>query len=256
MYLMYVDESGDSGLVGSPTRYFVLTGLVLHELRWHEALNRLVVFRERIRKTFGLLMREEIHAGHMISRPGPLVRIRRNDRLAILRHLLDELAGMDFLSIINVRVDKNGKPAGYDPFEKAWQALIQRFENTLNYRNFPGPANADDKGMIFCDETDEASLRRLYRKMRTYNPVPNMRAVHGVGYRQLPLLRVVEDPNIRRSHHSYFIQAVDVAAFAAYQWHAPSTYFRKKGAKNYFTRLDPVLCKVASLNNRFGIVEL
>ena len=32
MFLMYVDESGDAGLVGSPTRYFVLTGLVVHEL--------------------------------------------------------------------------------------------------------------------------------------------------------------------------------------------------------------------------------
>ena len=29
---MYVDESGDVGLVGSPTRYFVLVGLVVHEL--------------------------------------------------------------------------------------------------------------------------------------------------------------------------------------------------------------------------------
>lgn len=33
MYLMYVDESGDSGLLGSPTRYFVVSGIVLHELR-------------------------------------------------------------------------------------------------------------------------------------------------------------------------------------------------------------------------------
>ena len=110
--------------------------------------------------------------------------------------------------------------------------------------------------MIFCDETDEASLRRLYRRMRIYNPVPNMRAVYGSGYRQLPLLRIVEDPNIRRSHHSYFIQAVDVAAFAAYQWYAPSRYVSKKGARNYFTRLDPVLCKAASPGNPYGVVEL
>ena len=191
MYLMYADESGDSGLVASPTRYFILTGLVIHELRWHEALNRLVSFRQRLRSAFGLLMREEIHAGGMLTRPGPLVRIRRNDRLSIIRHLLDALAGMDYLSIINVRVDKVGKPADYDPFDKAWQALIQRFENTLNHRNFPGPANADDKGLIFCDETDHAALRRLYRKMRVYNPVPHQRVRYGGGYHQLPLSRVL-----------------------------------------------------------------
>jgi hypothetical protein len=254
MYLMYVDESGDSGTAGSPTRYFILTGLVLHELRWHEALNRLVAFRHRMRSKFGLLMREEIHAGKMLTHPGSLVRIRKNDRLTIIRNLIDELAGMNFLSIINVRVDKSGKPADYDPFERAWQALIQRFENTLNHRNFPGPANPDDKGIIFCDQTDEASLRRLYRKMRVFNPIPNMQAV-GPGYRQMPVLRIVEDPNIRMSHHSYFIQAADVAAHAAYQWHTPSRYVREKGARNYFLRLDSVLCKVASKHDH-GIVQL
>ena len=42
MYLMYVDESGDIGLVNSPTRYFVLVGLVLHELRWQQTREALV----------------------------------------------------------------------------------------------------------------------------------------------------------------------------------------------------------------------
>lgn len=250
---MYVDESGDSGLIGSPTRYFILTGMIVHELCWHEALNRLITFRLRMRSAFGLLLREEIHAGSMLTRPGPLVRIRRNDRLAIIRHFLDELADMRFINIINVRVDKQNKPSDYNPFERAWQALIQRFENTLEHRRFPKPANTDDKGIIFCDETDGAALRRLYRRMRVFNPVPNK---IGPGYRQLPLTRIVEDPSIRLSHHSYFIQATDTAAFAAYQWYQLSSFIRAKGARPYFTRLDPVLCKVASTKNDFGIVEL
>lgn len=173
MFLMYVDESGDAGQVNSPTRYFVLTGMVVHELRWHNALNAFVSFRQRMRDKFGLKLREEIHAGAMLSHPGPLVRIKRNDRLTIIRHFLDELASLGYVSFINVCVDKLGKPNGYDPFAKGWQALIQRFENTLNHRNFPGPANPDDQGAIFCDETDDVALRRLYRKMRAYNPVPN-----------------------------------------------------------------------------------
>ncbi len=253
MYLMYVDESGDSGLINSPTRYFILTGMIVHELRWHDTLDALVAFRKRMRFSFGLLMREEVHAGKMLTSPGDLVRIKRNDRLTIIRHMLDEIAAMSFVSLINIRVDKQGKPNGYDPFSKAWEALIQRFENTLNHRNFPGPANPDDRGLIFCDETDEASLRHLYRKMRVYNPIPN---ASGLGYRQMPLVRIVEDPSIRRSHHSYFIQAVDVAAFAAYQWYAPSAFMRTKGARPYFTRLEPVLCKVASPRHPFGVVEL
>ncbi len=256
MYLMYVDESGDSGLNNSPTRYFVLTGLVLHELRWHDAIRDLVAFRQNIRGSFGLLMREEIHAGKMLTRPGSLVRIKRNNRLSIIRYFLDELASWGYLSIINVRVDKQGKSPGYDPFEAAWRALIQRFENTLNHRNFPGPANPDDKGVIYCDETDEAALWRIYRRMRVYNPVPNMQAQHGTGYRQMPILSIVEDPSLRRSHHSYFIQAADAASWAAYQWYSPSSYVRKKGARKYFSRLTPVLCTAASPRNPFGVVEL
>ncbi len=198
-----------------------------------------------MRATFGLQMREEIHAATMISHPGPLVRIARNDRLTIIRLFLDELAKMSFLSVINVRVDKQGKPAGYDPFERAWEALIERFENTLSWRNFPRPNNllGQDVGMIFCDAADEAALRGLYRRMRAYNPIPHMRQSFASGYRQLPLTRIVEDPTIRHSHHSYFIQAADTAAFALYQHYAPSAFVRTKGARNYLLRLDPVLCK-------------
>jgi hypothetical protein len=253
MYLMYVDESGDAGLVNSPTRYFVLTGIVVHELRWREWLDAMIAYRSRMRSAFGLLMREEIHAGRMLTRPGNLVKIRRNDRLTILRHFLDEMSQLGYLNIINVVVDKQGKPQTYDPFERAWQALIQRFENTINHNNFNGPRNADDRGIIFCDETDEAALRRIIRKMGVYNPIPNQ---FGIGYRLLPLNHVIEDPSLRKSHQSYLIQAADVAAFSLYQYYNPSSYIRKKGAKNYFLRLDLILCKVASPRNPFGIVEL
>lgn len=99
MYLMYVDESGDSRLVRSPTRYFILTGLVVRELRWHETLQEMISFRQRMRTAFRLLMREEIHAGKMLTRPGSLSRVRRNDRLTIIRHFLDTLAALNYISI-------------------------------------------------------------------------------------------------------------------------------------------------------------
>ena len=49
MYLMYVDESGDTGLANSPTRYFVLSGIVVDESRWREFINALVAFRRTLR---------------------------------------------------------------------------------------------------------------------------------------------------------------------------------------------------------------
>jgi hypothetical protein len=255
MYLMYVDESGDCGLVKSPTRYFILTGIVLHELRWHEYKDRLVDYRRRMRTAFGLKLREEIHASHMINKSGSLLRIRRNDRLMILLSLINELAAMRDLTVINVVVDKTSKQAAYDVFGMAWKALIQRFENTMSHRNFNGPTNADERGTLFPDHTDDKKLTRLLRQLRVFNPIPNQRNF-GAGFRNLGLTRVVEDPNYRDSEHSYFIQACDVVAFMLHQQLAPNSYMRTKNGDHIFRRLDPVLAKVCAPADPQGIVRL
>lgn len=255
MYLMYVDESGDSGLDRSPSRYFVLSGIVLHELRWNAYLDQIVGFRKRMRSKFGLLLREEIHSAHLINRPGPLIRIPRNDRLTIVRHFANELATLADINIINVVVDKLGKPAGYDVIDNSWRALIQRFSNTISHRHFPGPANADDKGMVLPDMGEVKMVTEVLRRMRRYNPIPNQPA-HGVGFRNLPISNLVEDPYFKDSRHSYFIQAADLAAFLLYQRLAPSAYAKKKSLNKYFARLSGVLCKVASAGDPDGIVWL
>lgn len=253
MYLMYVDESGDIGLVGSPTRYFVLTGLVLHELRWRQSLDELIAFRRVQKIDFGLKLREEIHASPMLSKPGDLARIPKHQRLEILRRYADKLASMPDLSLICVVVDKANKPAMYDVFDAAWKALIQRFENTLANRNFPGPRNPDDMGMLFPDRSDEKKLNALLRRMRAFNPVPSQQSS---GYRNLQIRTIIEDPNYRDSSHSYFIQSVDVTAFLLYQHLAPSDYMKKKSGQNYFGRLAAVVCKHASPRDPLHIVRL
>ena len=250
---MYVDESGDCGLVNSPTRYFILCGLIVHELRWEQYRRQLLAFRRRIRDAFGLKLREEIHASHMLNRPGPLARLAKHDRLSILRHLADELATMYDLNVISVVVDKDGKPADYDVFENAWRALIQRFENTMGHRNFAGPANPDERGTLYPDHTDDKKLVRLLRRMRAYNPIPNR---GGVGYRNARVLNMVEDPNFRDSADSQYVQACDLIAYLLHQQLAPNSYMRKRGGANYFQRLDPILCKVASRTDPQGIVRL
>ena len=253
MLLMYVDESGDTGLLGSPVRYFVLSGIVLHELAWQPALERLIAFRRRMREEFGLKLREEIHAARFINNPGDLVRIPRHHRLQIIREFADELAANPALNIINVVVDKSTKGLDYGVFENAWRTLLQRLENTIAYRNFSGPLNTDERAMVFPDNTDAKRLKDLLRKMRAYNPIPN---AGGAGYRDRPLTKLIEDPAFKDSEHSYFIQAADLAAFLLYQELAPNGYMRKKGGHRYFSRLEPVLCRAATLRDPRGIVRL
>ena len=255
MYLMYVDESGDCGLVGSPSRHFVLAGLVVHELRWQDVLDALLSFRRNMRLKFGLRLREELEASHLITRPGELIRIKRNDRLTIIREFADCLGGIPDVSLIVVIVDKTDKVPPYDVFGMAWKTLIQRFENTVSRRNFPGPANPDDRGTLFPDHTDDKKLTALLRQMRYYNPVPHQESF-GAGYRDLRISRIIEDPNFRDSHHSYFIQAADTAAYLVYQNLAPNKYMREKSGTNYYKMLEPILCKVASSSDPMGFVRL
>lgn len=254
MYLMYVDESGDVGLQNSPSRYFVLTGLVVHELRWSPYLDQIIAFRRRMRDQYGLYMREEIHAAAMINDPGDMVRIKRYNRLAIIRAFANELAQMSDLNVINVVIDKDGKLPTYDVFEKAWQALIQRFENTISHRNFRGPNNSDERGLIIPDNTEGERLLRIIRRMRRYNPVPSKAGIGG--YRNLQLQVVIEDPWLKDSGDSLFIQAVDLCAFLLYQYLSPSGYMKKKQGQNYFRQLQPILCTVASSIDPLGVVRL
>lgn len=49
---MYVDESGDTGLDRSPTSYFALSGLVVHESQWRNFINQLIAFRKTMRSVY------------------------------------------------------------------------------------------------------------------------------------------------------------------------------------------------------------
>ncbi len=70
MFLLYVDESGDIGREAGSSRYFALSGFVVHELKWHETLELIINERRRLREKFGLKLRDEIQSGHMIRKPG------------------------------------------------------------------------------------------------------------------------------------------------------------------------------------------
>jgi hypothetical protein len=178
-------------------------------------------------------------------------------RLAILRNFLDELAKIDFISFTNVVVDKRFRSPPYDVLINAWQCLFQRFENTMNYGNFPG-AYRSDYGIIITDNTDGMKLQKLVRKMAVYNPIPHMISLYGIGsgYRLLPIRKIIEDPNSRDSKYSYIIQGCDVVAYFLLQRFAPNNYIRKMGAQHYFDRLAPVLNTRASRTDPMGIVLL
>jgi Protein of unknown function (DUF3800) len=257
MYLMYVDESGDSGLSGSPTTHFVLSGLVVHETRWREFVNLLIAFRKTLRSVYALPVRDEIHSAEFLNGRIHAVggaAIARHVRLAILRNTIDELAKINFISITNVVINKTGKPLGYDVFAAAWGTLFQRFENTLTHGNFRGGFR-NDYGIVITDATAGTKLARMVRRMAAFNYIPHDGRL-GSGSRNIPIVRVIEDPHGKDSAETLPIQMCDVCAYFLLQRFRPNAYVRRQRAQHYFDRLHPVLNHRASRYDSLGIVNL
>ena len=176
----------------------------------------------------------------------------RKTRVEIYRTVLDQVAArLPETRILNVHVNKvaprySSTKGAADIETMAWEWFIQRFETFLQ-------RNGNAHGVIFADDTNEVKIRRLVRKMRVYNYVPSM---FGSAARPVPLTQIVEDPVMRDSRHSYFIQVADLAAHALYRKLYPKGGYRRYGVDRLFDRLDPILLKEASRTSQQGIVEL
>lgn len=233
MYLVYIDESGDVGTKKSPSKNFVLSGIVFHESHWLDFLNDIIQFRRDLKNKYGLLLKEEIHAGVFVNgQPKLKNKIVRYDRLLILRECLDYLNSKPYISVVTLKYEKTAARVGIDVFTEAWTWFIQRIENTVLHGNFPGSLTKD-KAILIPDNSDVKKLNKITRKMRRYNPVNHLSTV-AAGTKMMPMKCVIKDPVFRDSANSYFHQLADVVAYFARQSYEPNNYIKKKGAKRYY----------------------
>ena len=184
---MYVDESGDCGLPsgGSPTTLFCLAGVVVHELAWQDTINQILQFRRWLKRKYGVFLEAELHTAEMISKTkklhASLRSLNKHSRLAIIRNFADEIARMRDVNIISIVLDKSrGVATPEDVFNYAWCSLFQRFENTIDYKNFRGPFNPQERGIVFPDDTDGGKLKQLLARMRLSNRLAELPASGGL----------------------------------------------------------------------------
>ena len=124
---------------------------------------------------------------------------------------------------------------GSDPEELIWTWLLQRFETFLERNNHAF-------GMVFADQTNEIKLRRLLRRMRVFNYVPSR---YGGSY-AAPIIQVVEDPVMRDSRHSYFVQLADLSAHALYRKLYPKGSYRRFNIDRLFEELNQLSLREAA----------
>lgn len=124
MYLAYFDESGDSGVKNSPTRFFVLSCVLVHHRHWLATLDALVAMRRLMRDTVGISPRAEIKAIEIRKGRGPLWDLRWSleRRMLFYQNVMRHVAAnLPHVTIFAVAIDK-GPSADRDrePRETAW----------------------------------------------------------------------------------------------------------------------------------------
>ncbi len=252
MHLLYVDESGDSGIyienVSRNSRHYILSALIISQDDWFIALKRMKKFREELKNQFGLNLRTEIHASELIrvNKLSEYKTIKKRKRIEILKIFASQIPKIfDKARIINISLDKIKYTSKSDIQKIAWIRLIQRFDNYLT-------KTVKDKGIIISDTMNqEKMIRNTLRKMRIYNPTPS----HFTTYYNNPIKNILEDPFNRDSKHSYFIQTVDVIAQLLYRFDFPKGSLKKYNLDKLFPLIEPIILKDAAKNDIFGVVR-
>jgi hypothetical protein len=209
MLLAYVDESGNTGDPdhGGSLTYALGCVLVDADL-WPTAFDELLAFRRNIKGTFGVHMRAEIKANFLLRNSGDLRRygLGHGARHIIYRaHLrvLEQLPARAFAVVIDKRA-KGLTPFGY--FDLAWEALLQRLERT--------GSKEKSTFAVIHDEGEDDAIRRWVRRARRHLTAGS---AFGLGTLSNPASMLIDDPVARRSHQSYFVQLVDLVAYASFR---------------------------------------
>jgi hypothetical protein len=228
-------------------------------------------------------VRREIHAHELVGGRGQIATevIGKHARSRIYLGLLNLIAEMPQVQILNVCLDMSGRK---DPQMDAWDRLLNRIERMMLgfekretrtrkklLAELPSTMSEKDKNdirirllaycpraMIVADEGREQEITKAFRKMTVFNPIPSQFGAWADGKsKSIPLERILEDPVFKKSHHSFFIQLADCAAFALLKREtAPTPTIAKYEIHKFFDECLAKVCfKLASTKDPLGIVR-
>jgi hypothetical protein len=210
MYLLYVDESGDTGIKGSD--HLILTGAALFEGKWrwiHSDLAKLLarffpIEAERPR---------ELHASEARKSRGEYSRLTQAQREELLRDacgLLTALRSHE-VCLFTIVVDKawwfarNPDSSGGDLYVEMFEDLVSRFDLFLKRQHHEGRTS---KGLVVADPRHGAFCRALRRAVERFR---------SEGTRWADLENVIETVLFLESHESPGVQLADLASYAVWR---------------------------------------
>ncbi|WP_174188450.1 DUF3800 domain-containing protein [Nocardia barduliensis] len=196
----YIDETGDTGAVdGGGSQTYTLGCVLIPMHTWTDALDYLINLRRNLRDTYGLPMRQEVKANHLVGIKKTYSDLGLGDgqvRDIYQRHIDAAVGISSGACAITIHKSEIHKP-DIDVFDTAWEYLFTRLRKRTD---------AGQPIVIVHDKGEEDRVRKHLRRFRRHN-------WQGGGYGAARLL--VEDSVGRDSQHSYFIQLADLVAYAA-----------------------------------------
>ncbi|HEY4025236.1 MAG TPA: DUF3800 domain-containing protein [Candidatus Dormibacteraeota bacterium] len=200
MFLLYVDESGKSGLNDPTQPYFVLAGVVVKNEDWRAIETAFEKAIEAIVPRPGRPPRWELHMADIANGQGHFKATPRRDRRRLCDAVLDLIDEFD-LTLIATIVDKKGMQqkrewAKRPPEDWAYEFLVERYQHLLRRRQELGIVVGDEqKGAEALNRTSHALWRR--------SGTSALRKVD----------RIVETVFFLPSHHSLMLQLADGVAY-------------------------------------------
>lgn len=233
-FIVYLDESMQENMV-------VIAAIAIPVSRWNEALDYQVATRRLLRHDRGIFVSKEIHASEFISGRGRYSKFgeSKSDRAEMFKLILERNASIPGMRLFSV-VCANKK-------QHDWG-----FERLLNrLQRFCQPQAATF--VLAPDIGFDWLYTKLSRKLRRYNPVPNL---GNRGYTPRPIDRLVEDPLFLDSKKSFFIQSADAVAYALLRNERPRQHDPYGIDRLFRDTMSEVVVKEAARKDPLGIIRV
>ncbi|GJL97230.1 MAG: hypothetical protein DHS20C06_10470 [Hyphobacterium sp.] len=248
MYLMYVDESGDTGREPGSSPAFVLAGLIAPSGKWTEIETAMVELRAELGAQFGLKASDELR-GSTLMRKGPGDAARR---VALIEAALKGISSIKSIRLLLTSVRKKNLPPETDVFRAGWSAQLGAFDAFLARSGGRG-RHGGTQGFVVADRTQSMQLDKLVRALRRERPV---KEAYGLFRRKTrihnrPLQHVIELPQLQDSKRNLLIQAADLCAYAVFQSEKPAMAVKaNKGQERFLKALEPAIIRTPEGDSR------
>lgn len=240
MYLIYIDDSTER-----PVNIF--SALAIPHERWNDCFDYIKKWRKHLKEVHGIPMDYELHATQFLSgrgSSGVLAGLSRHQRAQIFHKNFKVVEYMDRFGVKLFNVCN----ADDDQF-KSFERLLNRINRTMSSLN--------SYAHLICDEGKEHQYISMVRRMRVYNPIPSSFGAwnDGASTKNITLDRIIEDPQFKKSHNSYFIQTCDFLAYGLLRREIPTAKARQRRIHRSFDQLDNVLVKACNKNDTHGVIR-